>query len=108
MLWTALDVRPKGSDEDAPTPSAEILKALKGAGVTVLEPSAAQFESQVPQAARKGEKVYHVKGFRGSKDGTFMISGREGAFVLRRRFSSSRLPLRSIRDHAVHATDLPC
>jgi hypothetical protein len=71
VVWTAPDTNPKTAVTDAPTPSAAIREALKRAGVKVLEPSADEFQSEVPQAYRKGEKVYHVKAFRGSKDGKF-------------------------------------
>ena len=35
----------------------------------VTEPSAQEFASELAHAHRKGEKAYHVKAFRGSKDG---------------------------------------
>lgn len=40
-------------------------KDIKG----VTEPSEQEFTSELAQAHRKGEKAYHVKAFRGSKDG---------------------------------------
>lgn len=39
-----------------------------GAG-KVIRPDDAEFASATPEAHRKGEKAYHVKAFRGSKDG---------------------------------------
>lgn len=35
----------------------------------VIGPADAEFSSATPEAHRKGEKAYHVKAFRGSKDG---------------------------------------
>jgi hypothetical protein len=35
----------------------------------VIEPSAAEFASSIPESHRKGESAWHVKGFNGSKDG---------------------------------------
>jgi hypothetical protein len=44
-------------------------KALECAGVKVTEPNEADFASATPESHRKTEKAYHVKAFRGSKDG---------------------------------------
>lgn len=38
----------------------------------VVRPEERQFVSAMPEAHRKGEKAYHVKAFRGSKEGTSM------------------------------------
>jgi hypothetical protein len=35
----------------------------------VTYPDEAEFVSATPESHRKGEKAYHVKAFRGSKDG---------------------------------------
>jgi len=35
----------------------------------LIKPDDAEFASATPEAHRKGEKAYHVKAFRGSKDG---------------------------------------
>ncbi len=40
-----------------------------GTGMKVTYPDEAEFVSATPEAHRKGEKAYHVKAFRGSKDG---------------------------------------
>ena len=37
----------------------------------VIEPDVQEFASAVPEPHRKGEKAYHVKAFRGSKEGMF-------------------------------------
>jgi hypothetical protein len=38
-------------------------------GCKIVEPDHTEFESVMPEAHRKGEKAYHVKAFKGSKDG---------------------------------------
>lgn len=42
---------------------------LKPHGKKVIRPSAAEFASSIEQSHRKGEKAYHVKAHRGSKEG---------------------------------------
>lgn len=42
---------------------------LTNVGKRVITPSAAQFASSIPQSHRKGEKAYHVRAHRGSKEG---------------------------------------
>lgn len=44
---------------------------LRAQGKRVVRPSEGEFASSIPQAHRKGEKAYHVKAFRGSKEGMF-------------------------------------
>jgi hypothetical protein len=39
-------------------------------GVKVTHPKEAEFVGAVPESHRKSEKAYHVKAFRGSKDGS--------------------------------------
>jgi len=52
-----------------------INKALKSRWKHVVEPTANEFASQIVQAHRKGETAFHVKAFRGSKDGyLFLLS----------------------------------
>lgn len=41
----------------------------------VVCPDEREFASAVPEAHRKGEKAYHVKAFRGSKEGTIHLKG---------------------------------
>ena len=74
MVWTVPDVEPKKSDGQAPLWRESMLKALRKAKMKVVEPVESEFLSQVAQAHRKGEKTYHVKAFRGSKDGMYAIS----------------------------------
>ncbi|KAL4808543.1 histone chaperone rtt106 [Aspergillus unguis] len=43
--------------------------------IRVVRPDAQEFASAIPEAHRKGEKAYHVKAFRGSKEGyLFLLS----------------------------------
>lgn len=39
----------------------------------VIRPEEREFVSATPEAHRKGEKAYHVKAHRGSKDGIFPL-----------------------------------
>jgi hypothetical protein len=40
---------------------------------SVVRPDERQFVSAMPEAHRKSEKAYHVKAFRGSKEGTLIL-----------------------------------
>ena len=71
MVWTAPDVPAKEADDEQPSQSAAMIKAIEQAGFNVQQPSEKDFASQVIQGYRKGEKAYHVKAFRGSKDGAY-------------------------------------
>jgi hypothetical protein len=70
LVWTGPDTLPRGAAEDTETQAASMLRVLKEAGADIQEPRESEFASEVPQPHRKGEKAYHVKAFRGSKDGT--------------------------------------
>ena len=48
-------------------------EALKPYKKRVIEPDKQEFASQVVQAHRKGEPAYHIKAFRGSKDGFLFL-----------------------------------
>ena len=48
-------------------------EALKAFRKRVIEPDKQEFASQVVQAHRKGEPAYHIKAFRGSKDGFLFL-----------------------------------
>ncbi len=69
MVWTVPELKPKEAEEGKPNLRQTMTEAVKAAKRNVLEPDATQFVSEVQQAYRKGEKAYHVKAFRGSKDG---------------------------------------
>ena len=86
MLWTVPDISLKeGSLSGSTTaPPGEtyrsllisaINKSLKIYKKRVVEPSDTEFTSQLAQAHRKGETAYHIKAFRGAKDGfLFLLS----------------------------------
>lgn len=52
---------------------------LKKSGISLTYPTAEEFASATPESHRKGEKAYHVKAFRGSKDG-FLFFLHNGIF----------------------------
>jgi hypothetical protein len=54
----------------------------------LIEPNDAEFASATPEAHRKGEKAYHVKAFRGSKDGEQKLPDRTGAMLKTQAISS--------------------
>ena len=84
ILWTVPDAVPKdgtfvGSKTPHPGETYRSLlitllnDALKPYKKRVLEPDKREFASQVVQAHRKGEPAYHIKAFRGSKDGFLFL-----------------------------------
>ena len=84
ILWTVSDTAPKeglfkGPDDIQQGDTYRSLlipvinKALKIHEKHVIEPSKDEFASQSTQAHRKGETAYHVKAFRGSKDGYLFL-----------------------------------
>ncbi|KAI1616660.1 hypothetical protein EDD36DRAFT_142484 [Exophiala viscosa] len=52
---------------------------LKKAGISLTYPTADEFASATPESHRKSDKAYHVKAFRGSKDG-FLFFLHNGIF----------------------------
>ena len=85
-LWTVPDAAPKDGTFDAGpgAPPGETYRkllialfneALKPYKKQVVEPQSQEFASQIVQAHRKGETAFHIKAFRGSKDGfLFLLS----------------------------------
>lgn len=81
ILWTVPEAVPKDGVIAPPPPAglgnstyrthlcSIINSALKKHKISITEPSEVEFASQISQAHRKSEKAYHVKAFRGSKDG---------------------------------------
>ncbi|KAL1612298.1 hypothetical protein SLS60_000522 [Paraconiothyrium brasiliense] len=75
IVWTFEEATGKNiveGEDPGPSPMAEAIHHCliqAGTGKTVIFPDADQFESAIPQSHRKGEKAYHVKGHRGSKEG---------------------------------------
>ena len=86
LLWTVPDGSPKegaivggppfdSTDSYKTRLIAIINKCLRTFNRKVLEPDRKEFASQIVQAHRKGETAFHVKAFRGSKDGfLFLLS----------------------------------
>lgn len=81
MVWTVADGPPKaafsGSGQQIGTQDGEtaekLVRRILNDNLTltqVVRPDEREFASAVPEAHRKGEKAYHVKAFRGSKEGT--------------------------------------
>ena len=71
ILWTAPETKPKGAAEDEPTQAKRITEALLGAKCKIQVPDEKEFVSEVPPPGRKGKKAYHVKAFKGNKDGRY-------------------------------------
>jgi hypothetical protein len=73
ILWTYVEPTGKELREgEHPGPGAAakaIDLALKAVGKRVIFPDAKEFKSAVPESHRKNEATYHVKAFRGSKEG---------------------------------------
>ena len=63
MVWTELDTPELSNTKNT------LRTQLKAFGKGLIEPEQAEFFSAIPQSHRKGEKAYHVKAFKGSKDG---------------------------------------
>jgi hypothetical protein len=71
---------------------------LSGYGKRVVTPSAAEFASSIPQSHRKGEKAYHVRAHRGSKEGEKKVI----TSIQRSRLTlHSRLPLLPRKRHSL-------
>ncbi|KAJ4357708.1 uncharacterized protein N0V89_002284 [Didymosphaeria variabile] len=75
IVWTFEEATGKNiveGEDPGPSPMAEAIHHCliqASTGKMVIFPDADQFESAIPQSHRKGEKAYHVKGHRGSKEG---------------------------------------
>jgi len=78
ILWTVPGAAPKEASDVSGVPKGStytssmipaINSALKSYKKRVIEPNDEDFSSQIVQAHRKGEKAYHIKAFRGAKDG---------------------------------------
>lgn len=46
-----------------------LFAVLSVAGVNVVEPRSEEFSCATPESHRRGERAYHVKAYRGGKDG---------------------------------------
>jgi hypothetical protein len=76
IVWTFEEATGKNiveGEDPGPGPMAEAIHHCliqAGTGKQVVFPDADEFASAVPESHRKGEKAYHVKAHRGSKEGT--------------------------------------
>lgn len=84
IVWTFEEATGKNiieGEDPGPQPIADALnQCLRAAGVgkEVVFPDANEFASAIPQSHRKGEKAFHAKAHRGSKEGVYiqvLISG---------------------------------
>ncbi|KAL9111190.1 MAG: hypothetical protein Q9187_007948 [Circinaria calcarea] len=73
IVWTVPDGKTKDADTDKQSLRDRIIEYLEARYVHVIVPIASEFTSEVVQANRKGEKAYHTKAFKGSKDGFFFF-----------------------------------
>ncbi|KAI9872599.1 MAG: hypothetical protein M1830_001426, partial [Pleopsidium flavum] len=96
MVWTVPDTIPKnanlgsekgGGGEQGEETSKVFMQRFLATSLghvrkKIIEPEEREFASTLVQAHRKGEKAYHVKAFRGSKDGFlfFLSTGIVWAF----------------------------
>jgi hypothetical protein len=75
IVWTFEEATGKNiveGEDPGPGPMAEAIHHCliqAGTGKHVVFPDADEFASAVPESHRKGEKAYHVKAHRGSKEG---------------------------------------
>jgi hypothetical protein len=75
IIWTYEEPTGKNiveGEDPSPVPIADAInQCMKQAGVrkSVIFPDAAEFASVIPQGHRRGEKAFHVKAHRGSKEG---------------------------------------
>ncbi|KAI9806188.1 MAG: hypothetical protein M1825_006303 [Sarcosagium campestre] len=70
---TGEDATAIGTQQTYRTLLIDVLNQLLPNRVTVQEPRADEFASALVEAHRKSEKAYHVKAFRGSKDGYLFL-----------------------------------
>lgn len=77
IVWTFAEATGKDvkeGEDPGPAPIAAVINeclAKEGVGKKVVFPDDKEFASAIVQSHRKGEKAFHVKAFRGSKDGEF-------------------------------------
>ncbi|PYH46100.1 putative negative regulator of DNA transposition (Rtt106) [Aspergillus saccharolyticus JOP 1030-1] len=85
IVWTVADAPPKaafsGAGQQLGTAEGETAEKVvqqflnENLAQKVIRPDERQFVSAIPEAHRKGEKAFHVKAHRGSKDGyLFLLS----------------------------------
>ncbi|KAK7550861.1 negative regulator of DNA transposition [Phyllosticta citricarpa] len=78
IVWTFAEPSNKEVEagaEAGPEPTATRLdQYLKSFGKRVVFPTKAEFQSAIPQSHRKGEPGFHVKAFKGSKEGFLFLT----------------------------------
>ncbi|KAF2466869.1 Rtt106-domain-containing protein [Lindgomyces ingoldianus] len=80
IVWTFEEATGKNiieGEDPGPGPMAEAIHHCliqAGTGKSVIFPTAEDFQSAIVQNHRKGEKAYHVKAHRGSKDGYLFLT----------------------------------
>jgi hypothetical protein len=80
IIWTFEEATGKNivdGEDPGPGPIAEAIHHCliqAGTGKQVVFPTADEFASATPESHRKGEKAYHVKAHRGSKEGALLVS----------------------------------
>ncbi|KAF2728655.1 Rtt106-domain-containing protein [Polyplosphaeria fusca] len=80
ILWTFEEATGKNiieGEDPGPGPMAEAIHHCliqAGTGKAVIFPEPEEFESAIVQNHRKGEKAYHVKAHRGSKEGYLFLT----------------------------------
>lgn len=104
IVWTFEEATGKNiveGEDPGPGPLAEAIHHCLiqvGTGKTVIFPEEEEFESAIPQSHRKGEKAYHVKGHRGSKEGACSLSIKT---PITETLTNSRIPLLHIGGHTM-------
>jgi hypothetical protein len=79
ILWTYEEPTGKNlieGQDPSPAPIAEAIHHCMmraGSSKAPIFPDARDFSSAVPESHRKGEKAYHVKAHRGSKEGMYLL-----------------------------------
>lgn len=80
IVWTFEEATGKNiveGENPGPSPMAEAIHHCliqAGTDKQVVFPTAEEFSSAVPESHRKGEKAYHVKAHRGSKEGMIITA----------------------------------
>jgi hypothetical protein len=80
IIWTFEEATGKNiveGEDPGPGPMAEAIHHCliqAGTGKQVVFPTADEFASATPESHRKGEKAYHVKAHRGSKEGVLLVT----------------------------------
>lgn len=110
IVWTFEEASGKNvveGEDPGPGPMAEaihhcLIKAKTGKAV--IFPTEEEFASAIPQSHRKGEKAFHVKAYKGSKDGESLCRPESVHTDHSQGFSSSHLLASSGGSRSLSAT----